>query len=305
MNFLITGGSGFIGAPVINKLIGSGNNKVLALSRSTQQTAHTGEGQLTWLHSSLLPDDAAMEQISTFAPEVIIHLAWEKIPDFSYESSLENLHNHVAFFRKVLSVPSVKKVVATGSCLEYNKNTGVCTESDTFVSKNYFTWAKNSLRDFLQFECLQKKIDLVWPRVFYVYGPGQRSGSLIPSLIADMKAGIVPGIRTPANANDFIYVDDVADAIVLMCTATIESGIYNIGAGETTKVIDILSIIEKEILGSDTFTKSVTENAKVVAQDINFWADLSKTKKALNWSPVTSIKEGIRQMTGTHKNNTD
>lgn len=302
MNILITGGSGFIGVPVINKLISSGNNKVLALSRSMRYSHPEILEQLTWINSSLLLDDVLLEQISAFAPEVIINLAWEKIPDFSYEASLQNLQNQVEFFRRILSIPCVKKVVTTGSCWEYGKNIGVCKESDDFISKNYFTWAKNSLRDFVQFECIKKNINFVWARIFYVYGPNQRSNSLIPSLIADLRARIVPVINSPSNANDFIYIDDVAEVIVKMCTARIDSGIYNIGAGESIELIKILSIIEKEILGSDMFTKMYTEkNLKNIVQDTNFWGDLSKTTKALNWSPVTSIEDGIKKMIAINK----
>jgi nucleoside-diphosphate-sugar epimerase len=305
MRILVAGGSGFLGKPFMQKMI-SGDHSVLALSRDAVALEEKNNcPNIKWIPGSLKLTPGAFDEVKNFAPEVIIDLAWEKIPDFSFETCLENLQNQLSFFNNIFELPSVKKVIVAGSCWEYNKNIGECIETDNYSSKDYFTWAKNTLRDFLQFDCLRKNISLAWVRVFYIYGPYQRSGSLIPAIIKAILDDKVPQLKNPANANDFIYADDVAEGFVKLIEQDIVSGVYNLGSGKSTPVIDILRIIEKNIWNDDHITKTVLQNSKNSIQEINFHANMEKTFKDLNWKPATSLEEGIREMIKSYKKNSE
>ena len=296
MKLLLTGASGFIGQPLVKKLIEQGHS-ILALSRSADlQHVSNNTDKIIYFKSSLELENRALERIKDFEPDILIHLAWEKIPDFSFETSFENLQNHIIFFRHIFTVPSLKKFIVTGSCWEYNKKMGVCTESDICVSLNFFTWAKNSLRDFLQFECLQKNINFIWPRIFYVYGPEQRIGSLIPSVIESIRNGLMPELKTPSNANDFIYVDDVAEGLLQFAINDISSGIYNLGSGKSMPVIDVVSSIENSLNGNVILSKELITRTTKSNKDTDFWADMTKTFSTIKWKPRTSSAMGIEKM---------
>jgi nucleoside-diphosphate-sugar epimerase len=296
MKLLVTGATGFIGHYLVKKLIEQGHT-ILAISRS-EALASTNEysGKLQYLKSSLKLENNAIERIKEFEPDVLIHLAWEKIPDFSFETSFENLQNHIAFFRQLFSIASLKKFLVTGSCWEYNKKMGICKESDICVPGNYFTWAKNSLRDFLQFECLNKNINFIWTRVFYVYGSQQRKGSLIPTVIDNIQNGLVPVLKTPTNANDFIHVEDVAEGLMIFVVKDIPSGIYNLGSGKSIPVIDIVSNIEIILNSKEALTSALLESASNSSiKDTDFWADMTKTISAIKWQPKISLSMGIEK----------
>jgi nucleoside-diphosphate-sugar epimerase len=296
MKLLITGASGFIGQHLVKKLIEQGHT-ILALSRGADlQHVSNNTDKLIYFKSSLELENSALERIKDFEPDVLIHLAWGKIPDFSFETSFENLQNHILFFRNIFTVNSLKKIIITGSCWEYNKKIGGCKESDICVSGNYFTWAKNSLRDFLQFECLQKNINFIWPRVFYVYGPQQRIGSLIPSVIESIRNGLMPELKTPSNANDFIYVDDVAEGLLQFAINDISSGIYNLGSGKSMSVIDVISSIENSLNGNLILSKELLTRTKQSKKDTDFCADMTKTFSTINWKPITNLAMGIEKM---------
>jgi nucleoside-diphosphate-sugar epimerase len=135
---------------------------------------------------------------------------------------------------------------------------------------------------------------LNWFRIFYVYGPRQREGSLIPTLIKSIAAKEIPQIKTPMNKNDFVYIGDVADAIAKAVETDLPSGVYNLGSGYATSVYDICRIVEKQLLGTETISKQVLENGKP-EETVNFWANMEKIEHELNTTCNTSLEEGIRQ----------
>ena len=299
MKILITGATGFIGTHLCRKLV-TGNHEIMAISRTCHfHTNMSANEELTsrinWVSSSLLLSPENIAKVADFGPEVLIHLAWDKIPDFSYEVSFENLYSQLNFFKKILEVPTIRKVIAAGSCWEYNKSFGECRTDDRVVSKDYFTWAKNTIHDFLRFECTTNNISLCWARIFYVYGPDQREGSLIPTLIRTMRSGSVPELRSPANANDFIYVDDVVSAFEQMILMPAE-GVYNIGSGHAISVLDICRLVESGLSGKETLTAELAKRTENTASSSDFWADMVSTQASLKWKPALTMKEGIDRM---------
>lgn len=169
---------------------------------------------------------------------------------------------------------------------------GECKESDPVQINSFFAWAKHSLYKYLLLKCIQKEVDLIWFRIFYVYGPGQRSGSLIPTLVQALKDGKTPDIRSPLNKNDFVYVKDVARAFQLAADMRVDSGIYNLGYGISNSVYNVCTIVENQTLGSTEISSDILKNGSK-EQSVNFWANMDKTKDVLNWAPQTTLEKGI------------
>ena len=184
-----------------------------------------------------------------------------------------------------------KKIIVSGSCYEYGKEFGECDEDENMKIKSFFSWAKISLYQYLILKTKENDIDLIWFRIFYVYGSGQRDESLIPFLIKSFTNYETPQIKLPGNKNDFIHIQDVAKAIGNAVHIKSESGIYNLGYGESNSVIDICRLVEKNISKNSDITDRIIVNDKKT--DINFWANIEKTKLAFDWEPVVTLKEGI------------
>ena len=286
---MVTGGSGFIGQHLMKELDKT-NHSVAIISRneiSKWSAVNTIEGNLNDLES-------IVKQVIDFQPEVIVHLAWQGIPDFSANMCQKNLSDSVRFFDWVFENTNCKKVLMSGSCFEYGKKRGACNESDSVNINSDFTWAKNSLNEYLQIKCIENDITLNWFRIFYVYGPGQRDGSLIPTLIKSIGASETPEINTPLNKNDFVYVGDVARAFVKAVDVNLPSGVYNLGSGFATSVYDICKIVEKRLLDTEIISTKVLDNGQP-DETVNFWADMKKTEKTLNLNCDTNLDEGIKQ----------
>jgi nucleoside-diphosphate-sugar epimerase len=250
------------------------------------------------INGSLNGIEKFQEKINQFDPDVIIHLAWEDIPDYSASISRRNLNNSTDLFDFIISNTNCRKILVSGSCWEYGKKQGACKESDPVNIDSYFTWAKHSLNQYLSVKCDEKDVALNWFRIFYVYGPGQREESLIPTMIKSIAAQGLPRINTLLNKNDFVYVGDVAKAFAKAVDINLPSGVYNLGSGYATSVYDICRIVEKQLLGNETISKQVLTNGQ---QDktVDFWADMEKSKM-YDFSMTTTIDTGINNMIETN-----
>jgi len=291
VRILVTGASGFIGLPVVQILQQQGH-KVLAMSRNKPK--ETGSS-VSWLKADFsLPEDYE-SAVQKFAPEAVIHLAWQGIPEFSFDTSRNNLNHSLNLLSFVIGLGSCKKILVSGSCFELNRLKGECPETERGTPKDNFTWAKHTLHSWLEMVCAKKEIELCWLRIFYVYGPRQRPQSLIPSILTHLQNGELPELRTPKNANDFVFVDDVARAFSNAVSKLPPSAIYNIGSGFSIPVLEICRQAEYILLGSDSLTCELEEKTQESACDVDFWADCSNSKKSLGWVPTTNLDEGINK----------
>jgi len=289
MRVLLTGASGFIGKPVLKKLTESGFS-VLAITRNLENKQSTEK--VNWIKANLSDLSNIYHELLKFQPDVLIHLAWDRIPDFSLNSSQENLNLSINLIDLVIKIGTLKKIIVAGSCFEIENKNGLCLAECKIKPENYFTWAKISLFNWLKFECQQKDIDFSWMRIFYAYGPSQRKDALIPSIISNLKNRTTPVIKFPNNLNDFIHVNDIATAINNAVKYKTYKQIYNLGSGHPTKILDIYEIIKNNILGAGS--NSEIDGVISYKTEMNFFADISNTCVDLDWKPNVSINTGLK-----------
>lgn len=301
MKILITGGGGFIGKPLIEAMAGT-DNKVLVLEYKPNDL-ESKHSNINWIFEDIANIETYRDRIIEFNPDVVIHMAWEGIPDFSEEMSKRNLINSTNFLDLIIDNTDCKKIIISGSCFEYGKVHGAVKETHELNINSFFSWAKQSLYKYLDFKCGKNDVDLIWFRFFYVYGPGQRKASLIPLIVNSFVQNTMLDIRNPYNKNDFIYVQDIADALkeAALNENRIDSGIYNLGSGYSTSVYEISQIVEQKMTGSDKFSRDLITKIKKEEYS-DFWADLSNTKSSFNWTPKFSIKQGIEEMIKYYSN---
>jgi UDP-glucose 4-epimerase len=293
VQILITGATGFIGRHVAKQLQGQGHALAL-FAKDADHALDLQHSDTVLIQGELGELEPVRHSIHTFNPEVCIHLAWEGIPDFSPHMSKLNLSLSTALLDFVLDNTQCRKVIVAGSCWEYGKQQGACKESDAVKLTSYFTWAKHALNAYLSVKCAEKGALLNWLRLFYVYGPGQRGGSLLPTLIETISQSKVPPIKAPMNKNDFLYVEDVARAFQVAAMKDIPSGVYNLGSGSSTSVYSVCKTAERLITGQSSISEHL-KNASEEHRVSDFWADTGKTSKALGWSASTPLEEGIEK----------
>src|SRR3989344_8303564 len=160
MKIFITGGTGFIGKHLVARLI-QGGHEVCLFSRRLED------------------EGAWREEAREFSPEAVMHLAWEGIPDASEELAKKNLQMSLDLLELAGRV-GCETFLGTGSCLEYGGLKGKVREEDVGTPPNSLYKAKVELYEKGKERGEGLGIKFIWARPFYVYGPGQKKGSLIP-----------------------------------------------------------------------------------------------------------------------------
>ena len=290
MKILVTGATGFLGKKLCDLLSRRGHD-VVGLSRNIDQFPIPAYRLISYSMGQPFPNE-----LIEFSPEVIINLAWQGIPDFSQTQCLQNFKSHSDFLLETEKFGDLKRVIVAGTCREYATRSGPCLEGELSRPNNYFAWAKLALHDLYSLSLNGRGIKLTWFRIFYVYGPGQRNESLIPSLINNFKFKKILKVNNPLAANDFIYVDDVIDGFVKSIENVDSEGILNLGSGSpfTVKgVSDLVGYFMGDTKKSPHHILRENEASYCVSADI--YADLRLVKQVLNWSPKTDLVSGIKQ----------
>jgi dTDP-6-deoxy-L-talose 4-dehydrogenase (NAD+) len=294
MRIVITGATGFIGSDLIKK-INTQQNKILCISRKKNKN----KKNIKWIRCSLSEDNKYKKIISEFKAEIVIHLAWEGIPDLSKKNCEKNLNISKKFLKYFLKSKYCKKIIISGTCFEYKKNIGSCDEKSKIEKNNIFSKTKTNLRQWVENRVKNKKIRFYWLRIFYAYGSEQRKDSLIPTCIRSIRMNKEPEIKNLYNINDFIFVEDISNAIKNFINKKIDSGIYNVGSGRPISIIKVIEIIYK-IVQAKKYSTKFQKYLPIDGQQ-KFWANLKKIKKNTGWQPKYDIYKGIKKIINKEK----
>ena len=241
MKVLVTGVTGFIGSYVVKELLKQ-QCHVIATSRD-QNKARSYE----WFSQvEYIPCDLNVKQENFFQffqqPDLLIHLAWEGLPNYKDLFHLEkNLFSNYRFLKNMIE-HGLKSLAVTGTCFEYGMQSGALQEDMKTMPDNPYGLAKDTLRKFL--EQLQKKIkfDFKWIRLFYMYGKGQNPNSILSQLDKALQNGETSfNMSGGEQLRDYLPVEKVAEYIVKIAMQSKVKGIINCCSG---KPISIRRLVE-------------------------------------------------------------
>lgn len=284
------GGTGFVGTPVVRELARRGHD-VLVFSLDEGAEGQFDPGGISYVKGDLRDYEGVGRAIRKFGGEALVHLAWEGLPDYSEELCERNLIHSINVFRQAAD-SGCRLLLSTGSCWEYRSRSGMADEEDTPGTASFFAAVKNALRLMGEAITSKRNLSFYWLRLFFVYGPGQRSQSLIPHIIRSIEDGGVPAIQTPHARNDFIYVEDVASAVADVISRRPDGVVYNVGSGVATSVEEIIRAVYGQL--GKTVDESIFK-AERNERDDNFWADISRISVDTGWRPRYDISSGIRK----------
>lgn len=267
----MTGGTGFLGRHLIAELDAREISATM-LSRSTEVPPFLAGKKVVVCDISEPPEDLYQRLGS---PDVLIHLAWGGLPNYRSLHHLNvELPRQYDFLRTLIS-GGLRNLLVAGTCFEYGMAYGPLAEDALTRPTNPYGYAKNALREQLEFLQGEHDFSLTWARLFYMYGEGQAAGSLWSQLKRALDSG---EDKFPMSGGeqlrDYLPVGRVVHEMTDLALACRNEGVVNICAGAP---VSVRSLVESWI--ADDGRKIELQRGAFAYPDYEpfaFWGDRSK-----------------------------
>ena len=308
MNWLVTGGAGYIGAHVLRALIHSGSRPVVLDDFSTG-TTDVVPPEVPIVRATVLDTDAVSRALEELQVEGVVHLAAKKSPGHSIHDPLHYYRENVGGLTSVLEAmrrAGVDKLVLSSSSSVYgtagrmpiSEDVNLCPESPYGETKVVAEWlVKASAQAYgLRYIIL---------RYFNVAGAGRRglhdrgTANLIPIVLQSLRNKRNPTVYgadypTPDGSciRDYVHVVDLAEAHAAAATQMVAgrtNGTYNVGTGVGSSVLDVLDVIRSTV-GIDFQTEV---GARRPGDPACVIGDVAAIRRDLQWSSRLDLRQMI------------
>jgi UDP-glucose 4-epimerase len=290
MIFLVTGGCGFIGSNLVERLVNDGH-RVIVLDDLSTGTIKNIEG----LDVRLITSCHQVWDI----PKVdgIFHLGMPPSTQF-YRRNPRLVGKTIDEATTLLEYAKEKqvKIVFASSSSLYNKCPTPYREDMPIYATDYYTECKYAIERlgnvFNQFY----GVKFVSLRLFSVYGRKEKHkgqfANVVSQFLWSMQRGEPPIIYGDGSqTRDFINVDDVVEAFILAMQKDFEYEVFNVGTGKAYSFNEIVRLLNKH-LGTDI--KPIYKPNPIKNYVYHTLADMSKTERLLGFKPKISLKQGIK-----------
>ena len=292
---LVTGGAGFIGSHLVDRLVQENYRVIIVDDLSTGKLKNLNH-DATFHHMSItqptFPDVLNRER-----PDLVFHLAAQSsVPHSVKDPILDNEVNVLGTLRLLEASrrAGVEKIIysSTGGALYGEPEVVPCPDDAPVTPISPYGMSKYMAEQYLEFYSRQYRLNFTTLRYGNVYGPRQDpfgEAGVVAIFISAMLGGKRPRIFGDGNqTRDFVCVDDIVDANI----AAIHRGhrkALNIGTGQLTSVNQLIEML-KQIIGF----RWDAEHGPARAGDVyRISLDSSRAEAELAWMPKTDLAEGL------------
>ena len=277
MKILVTGATGFVGKHVIKELL-KYEHEIIAARRTNSADLPRKINTIKLDLDNMDPNKNYFSE--TGEPDLLIHLAWQELPNYKEKFHLEkNLPSHSVFLKNIVD-NGLQNLVVTGTCFEYGMKEGCLSEDIKSDPQNPYAAAKDELRKFLEQLQAEKYYNLKWLRLFYMYGKGQNPNSLLSQLESALEKGETTfNMSGGEQLRDYLPIEKVAEYIVTIALQNKINGIINCCSGVPVKVKTLVENYLKEK------NKKIELNLGYYPypdyEAMAFWGDNTKLRKII------------------------
>lgn len=295
MRCFVTGATGFVGSHLATKLHQAGC-EVAVLARSEKNLWRLGElvSSLRVVWGDLGNVPAFAGALRDFQPQVVIHAGWAGVAKAERNQHAQihtNLHGSLDLLQVCLS-NGCHTWIGLGSQAEYGPANEVLVEDLVPKPDGLYGLAKLCVGLQSQRMCAQAGVRSAWLRLTAAYGPKDEPEHLIPHVIQTLIKKEEPALTAGEQQWDYLFIDDVAEAVWCAIQQPSVSGIYNLSSGKGVAVRKICELIRDQIdprlpLGFGKIPAASGARRILAASNQLFC-------HAAGWKPATELDQGLR-----------
>lgn len=250
MRVLLTGATGFVGSHVAQLLVRHGH-EVHALVLPGDAEEQLAKERLGPEGSAVVRVRGDLLDLASYAAvlererfEACVHLGWYANPK-DYLSARVNvdLLNASAQLGARLVDLGCRRVLMAGTCFEYDVAFGLLSETTALGPRHLYSTCKRALFEVMSHLTAGTATSFAWTRLFFLYGPHESRGRLVPAVIDSLLAGREARVTTGEQIRDFMHVADAAAGIVHVLEDDALSGPVNVATGQPVRVREVVETI--------------------------------------------------------------
>jgi dTDP-glucose 4,6-dehydratase len=319
MKILVTGGAGFIGSAVVRLALQRGleivnfDKLTYAANLDNLRDCNDMRGY-AFVQADICDADAVAAALEAHQPDAIMHLAAESHVDRSIDGPGEFIHTNIVGTFALLnearryysSLDEARQKafrfhhVSTDEVYGSLGAEGLFTEETPYQPNSPYSASKASSDMLVRAWGETYGLPVVTSNCSNNYGPFQFPEKLIPVVVlAALEGRDIPVYGKGENIRDWLYVEDHADALLLVLQKGKLGETYNIGGNNERRNIDLVTTICSIM---DELRPAGAPHANLIkyvsdrpGHDLRYAIDASKIERELGWRPATDVESGLRQ----------
>ena len=327
MKILVTGGAGFIGSAVVRLAIARGHDVVnldaLTYAANPANVAEAAASNRYAFEQADIRDRAALDRIlATHRPDAIMHLAAESHVDRSIDAPADFVETNVIGTFNLLEAARAYWTaqgrpegfrfhhISTDEVFGSLGETGQFTETTPYDPRSPYSASKAGSDHLVRAWAETYGLPVVLTNCSNNYGPYHFPEKLVPVVILKALAGQpIPVYGDGGNVRDWLYVEDHADALLLVLEKGQLGRSYNIGGENEARNIDLVRTICAHM---DDLHPEGAPHADLITfvtdrpgHDRRYAIDPTRIRTELGWRPSVTVEEGLRRTVAWYLENRD
>ena len=317
MKLLVTGGSGFIGSAVVRLAVARGHEVVnldaMTYAANAANVASVAASNLYSFEHADIRDRAALDRIfAIHVPDAVMHLAAESHVDRSIDGPADFIETNITGTFNLLEAARAQWTrrgkpdsfrfhhISTDEVFGSLGPEGRFTETTPYDPRSPYSASKAASDHLVRAWAETYGLPVVLTNCSNNYGPYHFPEKLIPVAILNAVHGKpIPVYGTGENIRDWLYVEDHADALLLVLEKGAPGRSYNIGGENEWRNIDLVrticALLDEMARKGTPYADQITFVTDRPGHDARYAIDPSRIREELGWRPSVTVEQGLRR----------